>query len=320
MPAGGRYRALLVLAGLLFRTPRRIAVEALAQPFPVHRAVFKLDKIDPVEGQREVVYRLAGVGAPLPAGGIHPEQLGKEALFAPRAGKGTHAVGEKAVHLRLLHDRVLVVALALNGPVLIVQGFRHEIDAEILSAQILTGGKFLPEPDRFEHVVTGIGAKPQLHQALEVASLLPLGKGDAPDLPQDVMDTVFRRLVRRDLRSIHGFFILSGPSPKHPCLGGRTFSVTSDAFSRFFGAFSQIEHINFIKFIFSLFNFSIKNGVFSRFLGTFSQIELVDFIKSYFSLFQCRPQLARLTYSRSFLSTCFMSSHTSFLPLGLRSR
>ncbi|MBQ7248549.1 MAG: hypothetical protein IJS21_00790 [Deltaproteobacteria bacterium] len=53
--------------------------------------------------------------------------------------------------------------------------------------------------------------------------------------------------------------------------------MTNDAFSRFFEAFSQIEHINFIKFIFSPFNFSIKNGVFSRFLGTVSQIELVDF-------------------------------------------
>ena len=177
MRVGAIQGFLLVRAQHLLRQPRRVAVNPLFQLRPVNRRFLEIVQVQAGDGRMLVLDRLRRVGTPV-IGRRNPQAVG-EACRAQRLVLEFSAGGrQERIDGRLIDGRALLIALALNGPVVAVDGECHQVDAGVRAAEVVPAGKLVPQPDLFEQVrVLGVGLQIGLHQPLKARALVLLGEG-----------------------------------------------------------------------------------------------------------------------------------------------
>ena len=155
-----RHRTKLVGAWLLSRELCLLAVESLTELQPIDRRTFQFVKIDFVEWQGEVGDGFLCIHSPRTACGFHPHEVAEATCLEGFVfGEGADGVGQETIHHAFLDGGVLVVALALDGPVVARVGTCHEVDAQVGAPEVFPSRELLPQPHPFQICIAGVGEK-----------------------------------------------------------------------------------------------------------------------------------------------------------------
>ena len=101
-------------------------------------------EIDTRYGWILVLNGFLGIDTPVVGGG-DPESMGKGGgLKRDLVGEGAARCSQERIDRRFVDDGIFRIAFALNGPVVAVVGFRHEVDAGVFSSEVLSIGKIFP--------------------------------------------------------------------------------------------------------------------------------------------------------------------------------
>lgn len=85
---------------------------------------------------------------------------------------------QKGVHSRLVNHRRLLVALALNRPILAFVGFADDVNSGIGPSKRLTEGELFPKPDVGKKTLVGrVSFKKSLNQPLKTLTTRTVVRG-----------------------------------------------------------------------------------------------------------------------------------------------
>ena len=167
----------LMLHGLFAGQCGLRAVEPVPQLLPVDGRIGKVAKADAAERDGLSGGGLAGVASEH-VGGAHPKATGEMGgLQGIDVGELPSGGGDEGIDHGFGDDGALLVAFALNGPVVALNGSGHKVDAGVVAAKVGTCGEIGPHPHFAELAgIAGVGKQPVGYQPFKLVTFIPFGK------------------------------------------------------------------------------------------------------------------------------------------------